>query len=100
VLIVVVVMLSGYVATRLDFPWLFSIEGRISQAGCDRIRIGMEKREVEAILGAPSENKGRLSIWTSESGIITVIYDFEDDTAQVTSKKFIPFYQRGPDFPR
>src|SRR5262245_5321966 len=78
-------------------------EGRISQANCDRVRIGMTEAEVEGILGRPNrdylnENIEGLKVWASENGWIFIDFDVND--RRVTGKSFFPSPQPPPLIPR
>jgi SmpA / OmlA family len=66
-------------------------DARITQANCDKIREGMTKQEVEAILGPPGNYTGwphavpessrelvASGLWVGEDGIILVSFDGDE----------------------
>src|SRR5689334_8550710 len=63
-----------------------ALEDRVTPENCDRIKVGMTEREVEAILGRPADGRQWFaSWWIGEEWAIGVYFDF----GSVIGKEFM-----------
>ena len=92
---------TGFMLVAVCAGYLLIPEGRISEASCDKIQIGMTFEQVTSLLGnrylSTSET---LASWSDDEdfdgNIINVFFDVERD--EVIKKKFrptkLPFHER------